>query len=69
MLISNQGTLVRTRVDEVSHLSRNTQGVRLIRLGDGEALSGLATIPELEGAEDVVDDLEENPEEDGNGED
>lgn len=50
MLISNQGTLVRTRVDEVSHLGRNTQGVRLIRLGEGEALSGLAPIPELEGA-------------------
>ncbi|MEQ8261270.1 MAG: DNA gyrase subunit A [Alcanivorax sp.] len=53
MLISNQGTLVRTRVDEVSHLGRNTQGVRLIRLGDGEALSGLAPIPELD-----VDDEE-----------
>ncbi|MCU5786382.1 DNA gyrase subunit A [Alloalcanivorax marinus] len=60
MLISNQGTLVRTRVDEVSHLGRNTQGVRLIRLGEGEALSGLARIPELDGdvdpdAEDVED--------------
>ncbi|MBL7249519.1 DNA gyrase subunit A [Alloalcanivorax marinus] len=52
MLISNQGTLVRTRVDEVSHLGRNTQGVRLIRLGDGEALSGLARIPELDGDDD-----------------
>src|SRR5699024_6512945 len=48
MLISNQGTLVRTRVDEVSHLGRNTQGVRLIRLGGDEALCGLAPIPELE---------------------
>ena len=57
MLISNQGTLVRTRVDEVSHLGRNTQGVRLIRLGNGEALSGLARIPELEGDDDQ--DLEE----------
>ena len=54
MLISNQGTLVRTRVDEVSHLGRNTQGVRLIRMSGDEALSGLATIPELEG--DLLDD-------------
>ena len=44
---------MRTRVDEVSHLGRNTQGVRLIRLGNGEALSGLAPIPELD-----VDDEE-----------
>ncbi|KAF0806822.1 DNA gyrase subunit A [Alcanivorax xiamenensis] len=69
MLISNQGTLVRTRVDEVSHLSRNTQGVRLIRLGEGEALSGLATIPELEGAEEAIDGPEDDAEEEGTGED
>ncbi|MCH2555974.1 MAG: DNA gyrase subunit A [Alcanivorax sp.] len=64
MLISNQGTLVRTRVDEVSHLGRNTQGVRLIRLGEGEALSGLAPIPELEGAEPEEGD-EDTPAGDG----
>lgn len=46
MLISNQGTLVRTRVDEVPRLSRNTQGVRLINLRDGEHLVGLERIVE-----------------------
>jgi DNA gyrase subunit A len=38
MLISNQGTLVRTRVGEISQLGRNTQGVTLIRLPADEAL-------------------------------
>jgi DNA gyrase subunit A len=38
MLISNQGTLVRTRVAEVSQLGRNTQGVTLIKLPDDEVL-------------------------------
>jgi DNA gyrase subunit A len=38
MLISNQGTLVRTRVAEVSQLSRNTQGVTLIKLPADEKL-------------------------------
>ena len=52
MLISNQGTLVRTRVDEVSQLGRNTQGVMLIRLGEGERLVGVERIPELEGDDD-----------------
>ena len=52
MLISNQGTLVRTGVDQISTSGRNTQGVRLIRLGEGEKLCGLATIPELEGVEE-----------------
>src|SRR5690606_33980858 len=56
MLISNQGTLVRTRVDEVSLLSRNTQGVTLIRLGEGETLVGVERIPELEGAVEIDDE-------------
>ena len=38
MLISNQGTLVRTRVAEVSQLGRNTQGVTLIKLPADEVL-------------------------------
>jgi DNA gyrase subunit A len=46
MLISDQGTMVRTRVDEVSVLSRNTQGVRLIKLKDGERMQGLERIEE-----------------------
>jgi len=49
MLISSTGTLVRTAVDEVSVLGRNTQGVRLIRLSDGERLVGIERIESLEG--------------------
>ncbi|HET6724523.1 MAG TPA: DNA gyrase subunit A [Gammaproteobacteria bacterium] len=41
MLISNGGTLVRTGVADISVLGRNTQGVRLIRLGEGELLCGV----------------------------
>ncbi len=48
MLISNAGTLVRTRAEEVSQMSRNTQGVRLIRLADDEQLVGLERIIEPE---------------------
>jgi DNA gyrase subunit A len=49
MLISDQGTLVRTSADEVSVLSRNTQGVRLIALREGERLVNIARIVESEG--------------------
>ncbi|MDF1629684.1 MAG: DNA gyrase subunit A [Alcanivoracaceae bacterium] len=59
MLISNQGTLVRTRVDEVSLLSRNTQGVTLIKLGKEEHLVGVERIPELEGVEEEIDEDDE----------
>lgn len=44
MLISNQGTLVRTRADEVSQLGRNTQGVRIIRTKSGESLVSVERI-------------------------
>lgn len=44
MLISDRGTLVRTRVDEVSLVGRNTQGVTLIRTGDDEFVVGLQRI-------------------------
>jgi DNA gyrase subunit A len=54
MLISDQGTLVRTRVDEVSSLGRNTQGVTLIKLAKDEKLVGLERVQEpseIEGEE------------------
>ncbi len=47
MLISNGGTLVRTPVEGVSVVGRNTQGVRLISLADGERLVGMEPIAEV----------------------
>jgi len=44
MLISDKGTLVRTRVAEISQVGRNTQGVTLIRLPDDEKLVGVVKI-------------------------
>ncbi|MCE5233450.1 MAG: DNA gyrase subunit A [Mizugakiibacter sp.] len=52
MLISNLGTLVRTRVHEVSQLGRNTQGVTLIRLPAEEHLVGAVRVELIEGEED-----------------
>ena len=56
MLISDQGTMVRTRGDEVSVVGRNTQGVRIIRLKDTENLVRLARIAEPEEEEFVIED-------------
>jgi DNA gyrase subunit A len=44
MLMSSSGTLVRTRAGEISVLGRNTQGVRLIRLDEGERLIGVEPV-------------------------
>ena len=42
ILITNKGMLVRTKVSEISLIGRNTQGVRVIKLKEDEALNGLA---------------------------
>jgi DNA gyrase subunit A len=42
ILISNKGTLVRTKVSEISVIGRNTQGVRVIKLKASEKLNGMA---------------------------
>ena len=46
ILINNQGTLVRTRIDGISLVGRNTQGVRLINLGKDEGLVGVQKVEE-----------------------
>ncbi len=56
MLISNQGTLVRTRANEVARVGRNTQGVTLIRLPGDEALVGVVVVEALE--EEAVEGAE-----------
>ncbi len=54
MLITSGGTLVRTRVDEISVMGRNTQGVRLITLSEEEKLTGVERIAsEQDGAEEA----------------
>jgi DNA gyrase subunit A len=63
MLISSKGTMVRTRVDEVSIQGRNTQGVRLIRLKEGEKLVGLERVDEP--AEDLVEAVADVSDESG----
>jgi len=61
MLISDGGTLVRTKASEISTLSRNTQGVTLIRLRQDEKLVGLERIEpedEASGLEAEADEVE-----------
>lgn len=46
MMITDAGTLVRTRVSEVSIVGRNTQGVTLIRTAENEHVVGLQRVAE-----------------------
>ncbi|WP_045224308.1 DNA gyrase subunit A [Methyloterricola oryzae] len=62
MLITDAGTLVRTRVAEIRELGRNTQGVTVIRLSEGEKVVGVDRIANLPGDENGG---EGEPESDG----
>ncbi len=72
MLITDGGTLVRTRVEEISLVSRNTQGVKLISLQGDEKLVGvekIESIGEVDVSGDAPGDDESAPPEDTQGED
>jgi DNA gyrase subunit A len=62
MLISDGGSLVRTKADEISTLGRNTQGVTLIRLRQEEKLVGLARIEPEEETEEGAEEEEDEEE-------
>jgi len=57
MLISDQGTLVRTPVAEISQVGRNTQGVTLIRLSKDEHL---VQIERIQSVGDVAIEVEDS---------
>ncbi len=61
MLISDRGTLVRTRVTEVSTVGRNTQGVRLIRTGENELVVGLQRVDDAEDDDEDIEELLNEP--------
>ena len=59
MLITDGGVLVRTPVDGISVVGRNTQGVRIIRLDKGEKVIGVDRIEGLAGEDDELGEDEE----------
>jgi DNA gyrase subunit A len=60
MLISSSGVLVRTPAEGISLLSRNTQGVRLIRLDEGDRLVGMERVAAEQAEEEGDHDVEES---------
>jgi DNA gyrase subunit A len=53
LLISDAGTLVRTRAAGISQVGRNTQGVTLMRLGEGETLQAIERVDASLGEDDA----------------
>ena len=67
LLVTNKGTIIRTRVSEIAELGRNTQGVTLIRTSEDESVVALARVvdePEIEGEELEAAETQAEPMED-----
>lgn len=56
LIVTDEGTVIRISLRNVGTYGRNTQGVKLIQLGEGHSVSSVAVIP--------VEDSEDNQEED-----
>lgn len=59
MLITVSGVLIRVSVSDISQMGRNTQGVKVIRLGDEEFVSTVAKVQTSEDEDEVLDEHEE----------
>jgi DNA gyrase subunit A len=61
MLITNKGKIIRIAVNSISLLSRNTMGVRLIRLADDETVVGVERLADQETASTGLSELANQP--------
>ncbi|MBQ9832373.1 MAG: DNA gyrase subunit A, partial [Clostridia bacterium] len=53
MMVRDDGTVIRLPIDQINVISRNTQGVRLMRIADGTKVAGVALVPHDESEEDT----------------
>ncbi|MFZ0368632.1 MAG: DNA gyrase subunit A [Halobacillus sp.] len=61
MIITESGVLIRMPLESISETGRNTQGVRLIRLGDGEEVATVARVESEKEEEEIIEEaLEKN---------
>ena len=56
MMITDGGKIIRTRMVDVRVIGRNTQGVKLFDLGDGEKVVGVDRVAEPEGDGELSDE-------------
>jgi len=62
MIITEGGIMIRTRVGEISTMGRNTQGVQVINLKEGDAIADVTRVADTEAAEEDADGEDETAE-------
>ena len=59
MIITEDGIMIRTRVEEISTMGRNTQGVQVINLKGGDAIADVTRVADTEPEDENSDEAEE----------
>jgi DNA gyrase subunit A len=61
MLVTQNGITIRLRVDSISVIGRNTQGVRLVKLGSGDKVAAIASVVKDDDNNDIAKTPDESP--------
>jgi DNA gyrase subunit A len=59
MIVTEDGIMIRTRVEEISTMGRNTQGVQVINLKGGDAIADVTRVADTEPEDENSDEAEE----------
>lgn len=59
MLVTEKGIIIRTNIDEIRQVGRATQGVRLIRVDEGDRVVSVARVPDQEDEETETEEITE----------
>ena len=58
IMVTDNGTLIRTHADSISKIGRNTKGVRIMRLNEKESIVSVATAERYENNENLNEEIE-----------
>ena len=56
MIVTDKGMIIRTHLDQILTIGRDTQGVRLIMLNEGHSVANIAIVPRSDDSEEDIDD-------------
>ena len=56
MIVTDKGMIIRTHLDQILTIGRDTQGVRLIMLNEGHSVANIAIVPRGEDEEEVFEE-------------
>ncbi|MCI5938658.1 MAG: DNA gyrase subunit A [Acholeplasmataceae bacterium] len=59
MIVTDKGMIIRTHLDQILTIGRDTQGVKLIQLNEGHTVANIAIVPRSEDEEEMDDEFKE----------